>query len=183
MEYRDLPRTFVISIINFKQYKCEEFHSEFWPLEIRRHEPLTDKCVIRIYELPKLPKVDDGSDELKLWLTLFKAETEEDLAKIEAMGVSVMQEAIAAYRQVSASDEFKEIERLRSRARHNEASALGNARREGQREGIAIGAETEREKWQGVVADKDAILADKDAALAKQAAQIEELMAQLGKKK
>jgi len=44
---------------------------------------------------------------------------------------------------------------LRSRARNNEASALGNARRK------------EREKWQGVVAEKDAEAALR-AQLAKQ---------------
>jgi hypothetical protein len=48
---------------------------------------------------------------------------------------------------------------MRTDARHNEASALHNARREGRLE--------ESEKWQKVVADKDAALADKDAALAK----------------
>ncbi len=44
-------------------------------------------------------------------------------------------EAIEAYRHVAATDEFKEIERLRSRARHNEASALRHARNEGRNEG------------------------------------------------
>jgi len=52
-----------------------------------------------------------------------------------------------------------ELERLRSRARHNEASALGHARRE------------EREKWQDVIKEKDeshAIeLANKDAEIAR----------------
>jgi hypothetical protein len=72
--------------------------------------------------------------------------------------MSVMNEAIGAYRHMSATDEFKEIERLRSRARHNEASALGNAERRGEERANA--------KWQAVVANKDAALADKDAALA-----------------
>ena len=67
------------------------------------------------------------------------------------MGVPVMSQAIEAYRHVSASEQFKEIERLRSLARHNEASALGHAERQG--------AEREREKWQGVVADNDAEIA------------------------
>ncbi len=92
-----------------------------------------------------------------------------------------MEEAIKAYRHVTATDEFKEIERLRSRARHNEASAIGHARREakaeGRREGKAEGRrqgeQAERKKWQGVVADKDADLADKDALIA-------ELQARLG---
>ena len=59
-----------------------------------------------------------------------------------------MTQAIGAYRHVTATDEFKELERLRSRARHNEASALGNAERKGY-----LKAE---EKWQGIVAEKDA---------------------------
>ena len=36
-----------------------------------------------------------------------------------------MEQAIEAYRHVSATDEFKEIERMRSRARHNEAAEPG----------------------------------------------------------
>ena len=76
---------------------------------------------------------------MQLWLTLFNAATEEDLARIEALEVPVMKEAIGAYRQVSATGEFREIERLRSRARHNEASALYHARSVGVAEGMAKG--------------------------------------------
>ena len=72
-----------------------------------------------------------------------------------------MKQAIEAYRGITATDEFKEMERLRSRARHNEASALSHARSEG----IKLGANTEREKWQSAVADKDALIADKDALI------------------
>ena len=46
-----------------------------------------------------------------------------------------MSQAIEAYRHVSASEQFKEIERLRFLARYNEGSALAHA------------AEVEREKW------------------------------------
>ena len=70
------------------------------------------------------------------------------------MEVTVMSQAIGAYRHVTATEEFKELERQRHYAAHNKASALGHARRE------------ERKKWQGVIAEKDAALADKDAALA-----------------
>ena len=75
-----------------------------------------------------------------------------------------MSEAVAAYRQVSASPEFREYERIRSKARHDEAQALYNAELTGKRKGAA----EERQKWQDVVADKDAL--------------IEELLEQLGKK-
>jgi hypothetical protein len=83
-----------------------------------------------------------------------------------------MKQAIGAYRSVTATDEFKERERIRSRTRHNEASALGNARRQATREAD--------EKWQGVIAEKDTALADKDTALADKEAEIAALKARLG---
>ncbi len=130
-----LPRTIIISILAFRLFDCAEFHSEYQLLEVTRHTPLTDRQVLHYFELPKLPAIVHADDGLKLWLSLFKAETEEDIAKIEALEVSVMQEAIGAYRHVAATDEFREIERLRSLARHNEASALSHARNQGRIEG------------------------------------------------
>jgi predicted transposase/invertase (TIGR01784 family) len=161
-EYRRLPRTIVISIVAFRMFGCAEYHSDFQALEVTRHTPLTDKEVLHYFELPKLPEVEDAGDELKLWLALFKADTEEELARIEALGATVMSEAIGAYRHVAGTEEFREIERLRSRTRHNEASALGHARRQ------------EREKWQGVITEKDS-----ENELLR--AQIAELQAQLSK--
>ena len=71
-----------------------------------------------------------------------------------------MTQAIGAYREVMVSPEFRELERLRADARHNEASALLNAQRKGYREAD--------EKWQGVVADKDEEIALLRAQLEKQ---------------
>ena len=159
-EYIDLPRTIIISIIAFKLFGCEEFHSEYQVLEVTRHTPLTDKQVLYFFELPKLPETIRADDELELWLKLFDAETEEELTQLEALEVPIMKQAIGAYRHVSATDEFKEIERLRSRTRHNEASALGHAWREGEK--------AERERWQCVVADKDAEIARLRAQMQKQ---------------
>jgi predicted transposase/invertase (TIGR01784 family) len=161
-EYSDLPPTIVISILAFEQFDCSEFYSEYQALEVKRHTPLTDRLCLQFYELPKLPEEISTEDELELWLTLFNAKTEEDLAKLEALEAPVMKQAIGAYRQVTATDEFREIERLRSRARHNEASALGHARRE------------EREKWQAVVAGKDAALTEQAALIAKLQAQLKQ---------
>jgi hypothetical protein len=100
------------------------------------------------FELPKLPEVAGAEDELKLWLALFKADTEEELAKIKSLGVDVMDQAIDAYHSVVVSPEFKERERLRAKARHDEAQALHNAERRAEKRAD--------ERWQGVVAEKDA---------------------------
>jgi len=154
-KYIDLPRTIIISIVAFKMFACKEFHSEFHALEVKRHEALSDKFCLHYYELPKAPRSMTKADGLKLWLTLFKAKTEEELKRIEKMEEPIMGQAIGAYRRVTAAKEFKELERLRERARYNEASAIDNAQRK------------EREKWQGILADKDAAytaaLADRDS--------------------
>ena len=46
-----------------------------------------------------------------------------------------MKQAINAYHSITASDEFRERERLWSKARHDEATALHNAKLEGRLEG------------------------------------------------
>jgi len=75
------------------------------------------------------------------------------------MGMPIMSEALQAYRHVAASDEFIQIEKMRSKARHDEAQALATARRE-ERE--------QRDKhWQGMMADKDTRIAELGAQLAK----------------
>ena len=51
-----------------------------------------------------------------------------------------MNQAINAYYSITASSEFREIERLREKARHDEAQALYHAKQEGIQEGIQKGA-------------------------------------------
>jgi predicted transposase/invertase (TIGR01784 family) len=170
-DYRDLPRTIVISIVAFSLFNWEEYHSEFQALEVMRHSPLTDKMALHYYELSKLPEVVRADDELLLWLRLFKAKTVEELQQIEALGVPVMAEAIEAFRHIAATKDYKEIERLRDRARHNEASALRHA--------AEVAEQAEREKWQGVVAKNEAALAGKDAALAEQKIELAEQAAEI----
>ncbi len=133
--YSMLPRTVIISIIDFNLFDCMEFHSFFQPLEVTRHTLLSDKMGFHFFELKKLPDDVSEKDDLLLWLSLFKAETEEDLEKIKGMGVPVMEQAINAYYTITASSEFREVERLREKARHDEAQALYHARNEGRVEG------------------------------------------------
>ena len=128
-KYADLPRTIIISIIDFKQFACDDYYSEFQALEVRRYEPLSDKFSLYFFELPKLPEAIKTDNGLELWLSLFKAKTEEDLQIIEALEVSEMNEAIQAYRHITVTPEFREAERLRTKARHDEAQALFNERR------------------------------------------------------
>ena len=135
-KYSELPQTIVISIVNFSLFAgWTDFHSEFQPLEITQYKPLIDKQVLHFFELPKLPENIEKDDLLLLWLALFKANTEEELKEIEALEVPELNQAISAYHNVTASSEFRELERLRAKARHDEAQALYNAE---QRKAFAI---------------------------------------------
>jgi len=175
LDYSKLPRTVVINIINFNLFGCKEYHSEFRPLEVTRHEQLTDRMSLHYFELTKLPVDIKEDDMLLLWLALFKAETQEELKQIEAMEVPVMEQAINAYYTITAESEFRESQRLFELARYNEASALRNEREKTEKR---LNAE-----WTSVVADKDVALADKDAKIANDAIEIARLQAQIAELK
>jgi predicted transposase/invertase (TIGR01784 family) len=153
-DYIDLPRTVHISIVAFSMFNCEEFHSEFQLLEVNRHVQLTDKQVLHYFELPKLPKAVKVDNKAELWLSLFKAQTEEELEELAQTEVAEMAEAVKVYHQITITPEFRERERLYEKARHDETSALNHARREAEKQ--------EREKWQSVVTDLRGTVAEKD---------------------
>ena len=50
-----------------------------------------------------------------------------------------MEQAISAYYSITASEEFREIERMREKARHDEAQALHNAEQKGIQKGMQEG--------------------------------------------
>ena len=203
-DYSNLPRTIVISIINFTLFrKCTSFHSEFQILEVTRNELLTDKMVMHFFELPKLPKSVSRDDLLLQWLALFKANTEEDLKMIEELGVSELNEAVTAYHRVTTSAEFQEMERIRIKASHDEAHILNKTLKKGEiigekrgikkgeiigekkgmKKGEIIGEKKATKKLQGVIADKDAAIANKDAEIARLREELEQKIKQTAMQK
>jgi predicted transposase/invertase (TIGR01784 family) len=116
-DYSLLPRTIVISIVDFILFKNPnrrtKYHSIYGVLELECLEELSGNLRMHYFELPKLPKIVDENDILQLWLSLFKAETEEELSKIKALGVDEMEQAIGAYQSIAVSPEYREAARLR----------------------------------------------------------------------
>jgi len=80
-DYSMLPQTIVINLVDFRLFDCVEFHSFFQVLEVTRHTLLTDRMGLHFFELPKLPTKISDNNMLLLWLSLFKANTEEELEK------------------------------------------------------------------------------------------------------
>jgi predicted transposase/invertase (TIGR01784 family) len=179
--YVNVPRTILISFVNFKMFSCKEYCSQFVAMEKSRHEILTNKMSILVFELDKLPEEIDRTNILELFLRLFRADTEEEMENLEKLGVDEMTQMLNAYRDIVSSPDYIDLERKREMNRLDEGQALYHAKMVGKEEAAA--------EWQGIVADKDAahakIVADKDAALAKivadRDAEIERLRAQLSK--
>ncbi|MCL2600476.1 MAG: Rpn family recombination-promoting nuclease/putative transposase, partial [Treponema sp.] len=175
-DYLKLPRTVVISIVDFNLFDSTEFHSEFRPLEVTRGELLSDRMSLHFFELRKLPAEIDPENMLHLWLSLFRAETEEAMKKIKAMEVPVMEQAISAYDRIARDPDFQELANQREIAAHNEASALRHARDQGRMQGQMQADK----KWQGVVAMKETEIAGKDAEIERILAENAALKARLG---
>ena len=137
-DYNALPRTIVISILGFNLFPGPDMHSEFALLERTRHHLLTDKLGFHFFELPKLPTIQnlDTSSQRNLWLSLFNAQTEEELTQLEQEGGPLMSEAVTAYRTVTATPEFKQLEWMRQKTKLDEQNALSVARKAGKEEMI-----------------------------------------------
>jgi predicted transposase/invertase (TIGR01784 family) len=134
-DYKDAPRAILISIVDFRLFDCDELHSEFAVLEKTRRELLCDKMEWHFFELRKLPKTIDKGDMLQVWLKLLSAETEEDMEILGKLEVKEVEQALEAYRRITGSEEYRELERLRERARRDEAQALRSSLEEGLKEG------------------------------------------------
>ena len=54
--YSMLPRTMIISIIDFNLFDCKEYHSFFQPLEVTRHTLLSDKMGFHVFRTEKVAR-------------------------------------------------------------------------------------------------------------------------------
>ena len=130
-EYGDLKQTICINIINFNTFDCEKYQSHFKVLETDRHESLSDKLDIYFFELKKI-KNSTNHKPMEDWLNLINAETEGELMDIETNTIVIL-------RELNADEKVKHEAYYREKRLHDEAYALGHARREGIAEGLEKG--------------------------------------------
>lgn len=136
-EYGELKQTIAINIINFNMFDCEEYHSSFSVMEDTRHEVFSDKFKLHFFELKKIGRTPNPNNSRELWLQFINADSEEDFEMINQTNVPIMQKAVKVIYNMSEDTRIREAARLREKSLHDEASALGGARREGIAEGEA----------------------------------------------
>ena len=124
---------------------------------------MSEKFGIHFFELKKIDNVSKNK-AMEDWLRLINAETEDELMEIQqTTAIPEVRNTIVKLRQMSADEKIRMEAFYREKRLHDEASALGSARREGRtegraegraeglEEGIAIGAKTLKdhliEKW------------------------------------
>ena len=74
------------------------------------------------------------------WLRLVNAETEEELMDImESTSIPEVKKTVVILKELSADEKIQQEAFYREKRLHDEATALGHARREGIAEGEAIG--------------------------------------------
>ncbi len=138
-EYGELKQTICINIMNFDLFECEDYHSRFKVLETERHEVLTEKFAIHFFELKKLNKFKKNR-RMEDWLNLINAETEGDLMAIQqTTQIPEVKDTIVMLRKLSADEQVRMEAHYREKRLHDEATALGSARREGEAKGEAKG--------------------------------------------
>ena len=136
-EYGDLKKTICINIINFVALDNPDYHSHFIAAEKNTGEILSEKFDIHFFELKKI-KSSARKRPMEDWLNLINAETEGDLMDVEVnTNIQEVKKAIVVLRELNADEQLKYEASLREKRLHDEASALGCARREGEAKGRA----------------------------------------------
>ena len=115
-------------------------------MEKARQEVLSDKMDIHFFELKKIKKAAKHKP-MEDWLNLINAETEGELMDVEATTqIKEVKKAIVVLRELNADDQLRAEAHYREKRLHDEATALGHARREGKEEGLKLGMEQGLEK-------------------------------------
>ena len=109
-------------------------------MENKRHEKLTDKLSIHIFELPKIPEEINSADDKQMWLRLIKADNEEALKMVKTNTQNPMiHEAIGKIKELNADAIFREQIRQRDKALRDYENDITVSRLEGEAIGEARG--------------------------------------------
>ena len=135
--YNETGRCICINILNFGMFDCEDYHSSFSVLEDKRHERLTDRMHLHFFELTKVPSIKrknqpDTTDDLRLWMQLFKAKDKEELDMLK----STSADAILI---LNKDKDICDLAKEREEAEMDYYSGLLNAEAKGRAEGEAKG--------------------------------------------
>ena len=148
--YEELEQTYSVNILGFKYLDCAEYHSSYSILENARHEKLTDKLSIHIFELPKVPKELINGDNKQKWMELIKADSEEALEMVRTTTKNpAIQKGIDAVYELNADTVLREKIRQRDKAIRDYENEMAIAKDEG----FAMGKTEGRLEERNIIAE------------------------------
>jgi predicted transposase/invertase (TIGR01784 family) len=136
-EYKGIPRTVCINIVQFPLFKDSGCICTVFPTIQETSEIVTNKWEIIYFQTTKLPQDKQGG--LWDWIKLFTITTEGELDKMENVQTTGVKRAAGFSRQMNADDRLKEIARTHEIAKMAEYSAMKKSREEGRQEGLLQG--------------------------------------------
>ena len=153
-DYGELKQTITINIINFNMFNGDDYHNEVAAMIKGTDEVFSDKFSIHFFELKKVGKMPNPDNSRELWLQFINADSEEEFEMISQTNVPIMQKAVKVIYDISEDTKIREIARLREKALHDEASALKNAKAEGEAIGLEKGEAIGLEKGKADIISK-----------------------------
>ena len=120
-------------------FSGDDYHTEVAAIIKGTDEVFSDKFSIHFFELKKVGKKPDPKNSRKLWLQFINADSEEEFEMISQTNIPIMQKAVNVIYDMSEDTRIREIARLREKALHDEASAIKNAKMEGEAIGVVKG--------------------------------------------
>jgi predicted transposase/invertase (TIGR01784 family) len=110
-DYRAIPRTVCINILQFPLFKGDNYRSTVFPIIKETGETISEKWEIIYFETPKLPA--EITNRMELWLKFFTVDTEEELEEMENTGDSMIRTATIRVRHMDADEQMREKARAR----------------------------------------------------------------------
>jgi predicted transposase/invertase (TIGR01784 family) len=133
-EYKGIPRTVCINIVQFPLFKDSGCVCTVFPTIQETGEIVTDKWEIIYFQTPKIPQ--DKESGIFDWIKLFTISTEGELGIMEKVKTEGVRRAAGFIRQMNADDRIKEMARMHEKAKMAEYSAMKMSREEGRQEGV-----------------------------------------------
>ncbi|MCM1577589.1 MAG: Rpn family recombination-promoting nuclease/putative transposase [Ruminococcus sp.] len=144
--YDKLKQTITVNVLDFDLFDRADYHYSVKPVIEQTGEIFSDKMEVHFFELPKLPEKIDNENLCELWLKFLDAESEEEYEMIRETNNPVMQKAVKVIYDMSEDVRIREAVRMREKALHDEASALGAAEKRGEKRGELRGIKKGREE-------------------------------------
>jgi predicted transposase/invertase (TIGR01784 family) len=129
--YTEIKRVISIIITDFVLVpENDHYHNQFRFRSDKDGAGFTDITEINVLELPKLPSKAENSD-LWYWTKLIKSDNDKEALDMIAERNQQMKKAVGVLMELSADQRARMLYDEKEKARRDEASRIGGARREG----------------------------------------------------